>query len=399
MVTIQVTKVFAEIWQGMRAGFTTISEQGSSRSSKTYNTVIWLLWYSLIHPKTNVSICRASLPSLKRSVLKDFENIARRMGVYKRNNFNKTELIYRFDNGSVFEFFACDNEQKLRGSKRQILYVNEANELRFMEWQQLKMRTTVLSIVDYNPSFSDDHWLCELNKDPRTYHFITTYKDNPFLEQAVIDEIESLKTKNYALWQIYGLGQQAMVEGLVFPNINIIGRLPESLKHPRTFAGIDLGFAHDPTAIVKVTIEEATKSLYIEQVCYRTAMLTDEIITELKALGKIKVISESADPRLVQEVYRAGVNVHPVKKFPGSIEAGIAKMQEYNIYITKQSTDVIKEFKNYVYSQDKEGRYLNMPIDMYNHAIDAIRYVTLMELLGGKRKGIDLNRVAKLLNR
>lgn len=397
--TIQTTKVFTEIETARLQGYTTISEQGSSRSSKTYNTMIWLIVYCLNHPKTTVSVCRASLPSLRRSVLKDFENICQRMGRYKRSNFNKSELLYTFDNNSIIEFFSCDNEQKLRGSKRQILYVNEANELRFMEWQQLKMRTTLLSIIDYNPSFSDEHWLCEVNKDPRTYHFITTYKDNPFLEQVVIDEIESLKTKNKTLWQVYGLGMQAQVEGLVFPTINIINELPNTYYKRRVFIGIDLGYSNDPTAIIKVTIEEETKTLYLDEICYNTAMLTNDIISTLKPYQNIKVISESADPRLIQEVYRAGINIHPVKKFAGSINAGIAKMKEYNINITKQSTNVIKEFKNYVYSQDKEGKYLNQPIDMYNHAIDAIRYVIMSEALGGQRRTIDLNRLAERLGR
>lgn len=396
---LQTTRVFSEITNARRNGYTTVSEQGSSRSAKTYNTVIWIVCQCLAVPKTTVSICRATLPSLKGSVLRDFIEILQRTGEYNDKCYNKTDLIYTFPNGSWVEFFSCDNETKLRGRKRKILFVNEANELKFLEWQQLQLRTTQFSIIDYNPSFSDEHWICEVNKDPRTYHFISTYKDNPFLEQKVIDEIESLKRKNYSLWQIYGLGQQAQVEGLVFRNVDVVERIPETGYRRRRFLGVDFGYTNDPTAIVDVLIEEETKTLYIDELCYRTSMLTSDIVAELKPQGAVKVISESADPRLVQEIYRAGINIHPVVKYQGSVEAGLTKMQEYKIVITKHSTNVIKEFRNYTYSQDKEGKWLNTPIDVWNHAIDAIRYVVMSEILGGQRKPIDRDRIAKQLKR
>ena len=171
---IQTTRIFHEIDKAKAKGFTTVSEQGSSRSSKTYNTIIWLCVYCLRNPCTSVSVVRATLPALKGSVLRDFIEILTRMNVWDECKFNKSELICTFPNGSWVEFFSCDNEQKLRGRKRKILYVNEGNELKFIEWQQLQMRTTEFSIIDYNPSFSDDHWLCKLNEEPKTFHFITT---------------------------------------------------------------------------------------------------------------------------------------------------------------------------------------------------------------------------------
>lgn len=396
---LQTTRVFSEINNARKNGYTTVSEQGSSRSAKTYNTVIWIVCECLAVPKTTVSICRATLPSLKGSVLRDFIEVLQRIGEFNDKCYNKSDLIYTFPNGSWVEFFSCDNETKLRGRKRKILFVNEANELKYLEWQQLQLRTTQFSIIDYNPSFSDEHWICEVNKDPRTYHFISTYKDNPFLEQKVIDEIESLKRKNFSLWQIYGLGLQAQVEGLVFRNVDVVERIPETGYRRRRFLGVDFGYTNDPTAIVDVVIEEETKTLYIDELCYRTSMLTSDIVAELKPQGAVKIISESADPRLVQEIYRAGINIHPVVKYQGSVEAGLTKMQEYKIVITKHSTNVIKEFRNYTYSQDKEGKWLNTPIDVWNHAIDAIRYVVMSEILGGQRKPIDRGRIAKQINR
>ena len=383
---MKATIVANKLTDAVEKHYTTISEQGSSRSGKTYNTLLWLISYVIYNKKHQfkISIVRATLPSLKGSVLYDFREIMMRIGLWDARRFNKTELIYTFENGSVFEFFSCDDEQKLRGRKRDILFVNEANELSFIMWQQLKMRTTQFAIIDYNPSFSDDHWICSVNQEEKTYHFITTYKDNiQNLSKVVVDEIESLKHKNPTLWQIYGEGQQAVVEGLVFPSFETINEFP--LQVDNIFVGIDYGYTNDPTAIVEVGIEG--ENIYINEIAYQTHLLTNEIAQILKKQGR-KVISESADPRMIDELSRAGVNIVPVQKYKGSIEAGVAKMQTMKIHITKESTNVIKEFKNYTYEKNREGKYLNTPIDMFNHAIDATRYVILTAVMTRKVGGV-----------
>lgn len=392
-MTIQTTRVYAEIQSAIDNGYTTVSLQGSSRSSKTYNTLIWLVVYCLTHPYTRLSIVRATLPALKGSVYVDFKEILLRLGVWDDRAMNKSDMIYTFSNGSWVEFFSTDNEQKLRGRKRDILFVNEANELSFIEWQQLKMRTTKYTILDYNPSFSDEHWICSVNADHRTYHFISTYKDNPFLEQSIIEEIESLQYKNQSLWQVYGLGMQAVVEGLIFRNVEYVDDIPPQVR--KRWRGMDFGFTNDPTAIVTVGVDG--DNLYIDEVAYATQMLSGDIIRTLKAQDEpLEVIAESADPRLLQEIYRAGINIHPVKKFQGSVDAGIQKMLQYKLHITKRSANIIKEQKNYTYRQDKEGKWLNEPIDAYNHAMDAVRYVVMQKLLGGERKPLDKRRIARL---
>lgn len=393
MPTIQTTKVYKQVDDAVKQGFTTISAQGSARASKTYNILIWLIVYILNHPGTRVSIVRATLPSIKGSVYVDFKEILLRLGLWSDKNMNKSEMTYTLANGSLVEFFSTDQEQKLRGRKRNICFVNEANELSYLEWKQLKMRTTKFSIIDYNPSFGEDHWINELNNDEETFHFITTYKDNPFLEDTIIREIESYKTKNKSLWQVYGLGIRSVIEGLIFPDVEVVDEVPEYVK--KHYRGMDFGFSNDPTAIVDVYPYQDI--LYIDELCYRTEMVTSDIVKVLKDNGMtVDTISESADPRLVQEIYRAGVNIFPVKKFPGSIDAGLNKMKEYSIKVTKRSYNVIKEFKNYTWSQDKEGKFINVPIDSYNHAIDAIRYVVMMRLMGGKPNPVNLTRLASL---
>ena len=395
---IQTTKVYREIDLAIKGGYSTVSMQGSSRSSKTYNALIWLIVYCLSNPCTRLSIVRETLPSIKGSVYVDFRDILLKLGLYDEKRMNKTELIYTFANGSWVEFFSTDSEQKIRGRKRDILFANEANEISFLEWQQLKMRTTKFVILDYNPSFSDDHWISMINKDERTYHFITTYKDNPFLEQTIIDEIESLQHKNESLWRIYGLGLQSQVEGLIFKRVEIIQEMPMS---KRRFVGMDFGFTNDPTAIVEVVITE--DAIFVNEICYKTEMVASDIIKEIQRRfwgsyrgtkdgwdEEQRIVSESADPRLIKEIHNAGINIIPVEKYQGSIEAGINKMLEYKICITRNSYNVIREFKNYTYEQDKDGKWLNRPIDRFNHAIDAIRYVVLTEVLGRRKRKQDI---------
>lgn len=383
---IQTTRVYSEVSDAVKRGCRTISAQGSSRSSKTYNIVLFLCLYLLEHANTRLSVVRKTLPAIRGSVLYDFKDILVRLGIWADANFNKSEMIYTFPNGSFVEFFSTDQEQKLRGRKRDILFVNEANELSFVEWQQLAMRTAQFKILDYNPSFSEDHWIMKLNEESGVYHFITTYRDNPFLEQTIIDEIESLQTKSPTLWQIYGLGKRAAVEGIVFPRIEQVAEFPDWCKSE--FIGIDFGYTNDPTAIVKVGYAvnaDDEECLFIDEICYRTRMTTGDICDALRPYRNMTIDAESADPRLIDEIHKSGARIYPVKKGTGSIEAGIARMQTFRIFVTARSLNVLKEFRNYTYAQDKDGRWLNIPIDAYNHAIDAVRYVVMSELMSVPR--------------
>ena len=383
---IQTTRVYSEVSDAVKRGCRTISAQGSSRSSKTYNIVLFLCLYLLEHANTRLSVVRKTLPAIRGSVLYDFKDILVRLGIWADANFNKSEMIYTFPNGSFVEFFSTDQEQKLRGRKRDILFVNEANELSFVEWQQLAMRTVQFKILDYNPSFSEDHWINKLNDESGVYHFITTYRDNPFLEQTIIDEIESLQTKSPTLWQIYGLGKRALVEGIVFPRIEQVAEFPDWCKSE--FIGIDFGYTNDPTAIVKVGYAvnaDDEECLFIDEICYRTRMTTGDICDALRPYRNMTIDAESADPRLIDEIHKSGARIYPVKKGTGSIEAGIARMQTFRIFVTARSLNVLKEFRNYTYAQDKDGRWLNIPIDAYNHAIDAVRYVVMSELMSVPR--------------
>lgn len=367
-------------------------------SGKTRNIMIWLIIWALQHENKLITITRCSLPTIRGSVFRDFIEVMQQLGIYKSRSLNKTHLTYILDNGTEFEFIPTENDDKLRGRRRDVLYCNEANETSYEAYNQLAMRTDVLKILDYNPSFDEDHWLNDLNRDKRTYHFITTYKDNPFISQTIIDEIESLQWKNPSLWQIFGLGQRAIVEGLIFKKFTVEKSIPSTVK--KRWVGVDFGFTNDPTAIILVGQQD--DSLYLKEIEYKKGMLTEQITEVLcsKELRNYEIICDSADPRLIKEIrlvaknkYKVELHITPVKKSNNSIMPSIDKMTLYNLIVTENSYNIIKELKSYTYVKDREGKWLNKPIDKFNHSIDAVRYVVMERLLGKKkRRGLRITR-------
>lgn len=373
---VKTTIVYDNIEEARLWGFTTVSCQGSSRSSKTYNILIKLTIEAMLTPNIVVSVVRKTLPALKATALRDFKEILTGWGFWEEKRLNKTDLVYTLPNGSIVEFFSTDDEQKVRGRKRHILFVNEANELDYLEYQQLKFRTSLYAILDYNPSFDEDHWISKLNNREDVFHFITTYKDNPFLEQTIIQELESLQDTNQALWKIYGLGIQAKVEGLIFPNYRLIDAMPTNLK--RAGAGIDFGYTNDPTAIIDCGI--LGQDLYLDERAYATRMSTNDIADALKTRRELTAYADNSDPRLIEEIRMQGVRIEGVPK--PKIITRINSMQKYRLNITKSSTNLIKEVKNYCYQQDRSGNWLNLPIDKFNHAFDASGYWYVKNVMG-----------------
>lgn len=396
--------VIANIWNnidyGLSLGKDLIMEQGSARSGKTYTTLIFIINRCLnepiferdaIDPVTNkkykkrellrVSIVRQSLPVIKRSVYDDFKRIMLDFGVWNDKCMNKTDYTYSFPNGAVIEFFSADDDQKLRGPWRHILYINEANEISFKAFSSLRSRTYGYTIVDYNPSFTEEHWLFPLMTDERSYHFISTYKDNIFLPEAAVREIESYQNTNPALWEIFGKGQFAIVEGLVFPKENW-DIVPDD-EYPNwkveEVLGIDWGFVNDPTVIIGMCI--IGEDIYIKEYVRRTGLLSKDIAKVLN-LPQFKDKDKHCDidNRLTTELEEAGVSLlYPTKKNGDSIITGIRLMNQRKIHICSSSTDLIKEFRNYVYKKDRHDEYQTdlVPIDKFNHGIDAVRYAVL----------------------
>lgn len=362
-------------------------------SGKTRNTIIFLIQCAL-ETKVHISIVRASLPVLKRSVFRDdFKEVMLQMGIWNQSRMNKTEMTYTFDNGSIIEFFATDGPegaQKARGPGRDILFCNEANELDEENFKQLRMRTRNFVIIDFNPSFTDEHWVYRLLSDDRTYHFISTFKDNVFLTDNIREEIESYKYTNPALWEIYGLGKFAIVEGLVYPketwDIVDITDLPVGIPVEKRI-GIDIGFSGkgDPTAAVLCYFANinGVKHMWVQELVYEKGINEKQLAYRLKAYNSIKKYIDSANPLYIQNLEDSGLQlVYPVVKYANSVIDGINKVQGYKLHIIKGSTSIIKELKNYCWMKDRHDAYTNQPIDKFNHSMDAMRYATMSDRSG-----------------
>ena len=348
-----------------------IVEQGGTRSGKTYNILLWIIFeYCTHNTKKIITICRKSFPSLRATVLRDFLEITKSNQIYSELYHNKTNSEYHMF-GNLIEFVALDQSQKIRGRKRDLLFINEANELYFEDWQQLIFRTQEKIIIDFNPS-DEYHWIydkviprsdCEFHK--------TTYLDNPFVEDAIKQEIERLKDTDEQYWQIYGLGERAASRSTIFRYVEI-KQIPEEAN--LISYGMDFGYTNDPTTLVSLYTLDL--NLYIKEHLYRSKMTTNDINKFLKSeqLQKNPIYADSSEPRLINELRLMGHNIFPSIKGKDSINAGIDLLKRYKIHILSDSTNAIQEFRNYKWVEDKTGKLTNVPIDLHNHIIDPCRY-------------------------
>ena len=368
-MNIKTTVVYNRIEEGRSLGKSIISAQGGSRSSKTCNIVRWLVMQAISRHSLTIDVVRKSNPVLMTSVFVDFKTFMLEAGWWNENRWHATRKVYTFPTGSTMRFFSADQDQKLRGPGRKILFCNEANELNYFEFNQLDMRTEELIILDYNPSFDDDHWINQVNDEDRTHFFITTYKDNPFLSTRQIDVIESLKDKNTSLYNIYALGQQGIVEGLIYTNWREVDAFPVFAK--RQGIGIDFGYTNDPTAVIKCGV--IGNDIYAQEILYETHADNARIANHLRKELALRGTADSSDPRTINELNKLGARVDPVVK--PLIIPSVNALQQYTLNIVKGSTNLRKELRTYSYEQDKAtGKFTNEPVDMNNHGLDAIRY-------------------------
>lgn len=353
--------------------------QGGTRSGKSFSIVTALCELCYANPNSGlvITVVRKSFPSLRGSILRDFMEILHREDWYEEGNHNKTEQTYTLF-GNMWEFISADDSQKVRGRKRSIAFLNEVNELTLDFFRQISLRTTWKIIMDYNPS--DEYSFIYddiIPRDDATF-FKTTYKDNPFLEQEVIEEIERLKDTDENYWRIYGLGERGVSRETIFQAVTYED-LPEGAK--LVAYGLDWGYTNDPTAIVSVYLDD--HSLYIRELVYSGGLTNPDIAERLRDLGLSRsdeIIADSAEPKSIDEVHREGFNVKPARKGPDSIRLGIDAMRRYKLHVHVDSLNVQKEFRNYKWKTDKDGRMLNVPRDQFNHAVDAVRYVCLNKL-------------------
>jgi len=351
-------------------------EQGGTRSGKTYNILMWIIFeYTYQHTDKVITICRKTFPSLRASVMRDFMEILRIHDIYIEELHNKSSHEY-YLNGNLVEFISLDQPQKIRGRKRNLLFINEANELFFEDWQQLVFRTDGKIILDYNPSESF-HWIYDkvIPRDDSDF-YQTTYKDNKFLDPVIIQEIERLRGTDEDYWRIYGLGERGMSRATIFQF-----QIAEEAKGQVVAYGLDFGFTNDPTALIKVYKDG--DNLYLEEKLYHTNLTNQDISQKLTELGMTRydeIWADSAEPKSIEELHRMGWNVKPTAKGADSVMAGIDILKRHKLHIVKGSPNLTKELQNYKWQEDKNGNLLNRPIDAFNHLVDAMRYATFNRL-------------------
>ena len=367
-VTINTTITFENL---LESNARVTQHIGGTRSGKTYAILQFLIVEGLKGSQT-ITVVRRTIPSLKRTVIKDFTDILKSIGVWREDDWNITDRTYKLGE-SFIQFINSDDPEKLRGLKSDILFIDEASEIDEESYFQLSIRTTGKIILAYNPTVSPYHWLRQMNDCQR---FVTTYKDNTYLPTEMVKAIEELEIKNPKYWKIYGKGEFAPNDKAIF-EFNVVD------DFDATFIGfgIDFGFSADPTAMVAVYKKD--DELYLEELFYEKGMVTSDIVSKLKSLQidkSYEIWADSAEPRLIEEIYRSGFNIKPVTKGKDSIKFGIAVMKNHKINILKTSQNLINEFYAYQYITDKYGYVTDTPEGGLDHLIDAARYCCMMRL-------------------
>ena len=354
--------------------------QGGTSAGKTYGIIPILITKASTYANQEISIVAESIPHLRRGALKDFLRIMKSTNRFYEQRFNKSLLRYEFANGSVIEFFSADDSSKLRGARRDILYINECNNVNFESYNELSIRTKKEVYLDFNPA--NEFWVhTELKDETDSDFLILTYKDNEALDERIVKEIE--KNRDKALtsaywanwWRVYGLGEIGMLEGVVFSNWKIIDTIPNEAK--LIGIGLDFGYTNDPTAIIEIYNYNGQR--IVNELKYQTGMLNSDIAKELPK--NVVVYADSSEPKSIDEIRRYGITIKGVTKGKDSINYGIDIMQQQNYLVTSQSTNLIKELRAYCWDQDKTGKQLNKPQGKQDHGIDALRYHE-METLG-----------------
>jgi phage terminase large subunit len=354
--------------------------QGGTSAGKTFGILPVLISKAANKPLLEISVVAESIPHLRRGALKDFLTIMKTTNRYFDERFNKSLLRYEFGNGSYIEFFSADDSSKLRGARRDILYINECNNIEFESYNELAIRTKREVFLDFNPA--NEFWVhTELKDEPDTDFLILTYKDNEALDKRIVREIEKNRLKATTStywanwWRVYGEGLVGMLEGVVFSNWQQIDIVPPEAR--LLGYGLDFGYSNDPTSIIEVYNYNGQRIL--NEVCYQTGLINSDIANKLQK--NVIAYADSSEPKSIEEIRRTGQQIKGVTKGADSINFGIQIMLSQKYLVTKQSTNLIKELRAYCWDKDKTGKTLNKPQGKNDHAIDAVRYHE-METLG-----------------
>jgi phage terminase large subunit len=354
--------------------------QGGTSAGKTFGILPILIDKAARQSGLEISVVAETIPHLRRGALKDFLKIMKWTGRYIDANYNKSLLRYEFANGSVMEFFSADDSSKLRGARRDVLYINECNNVTFESYNELAIRTKKEVYLDFNPA--NEFWVHkELKDEPDADFIILTYKDNEALDNSIVQQIEKnrLKAETSAYWanwwRVYGLGEVGMLEGVIFSNWKTIDTIPSEAK--LVGIGLDFGYTNDPTAMIEVYSWNGQR--IVNELVYQTGMLNSDIAKKLPK--HVPIYADSSEPKSIDEIRRYGITIKGVTKGKDSINYGIDVMQRQEYLVTSQSINLIKELRSYCWDTDKTGTRLNKPAGGQDHGIDSLRYHE-METLG-----------------
>lgn len=345
--------------------------QGGTSAGKTIAILMIIINRSQVkfNRRELTSVVSESIPHLKRGAIRDFKAIMIAHKYWKDEEWNSTDSIYTFSTGNQIEFFSSDNGDKLRGARRDWLFMNEANNMTFEAFEQLEVRTKRGIYLDYNPT--NEFWaIIEVkNKRNDVDFLILTYLDNEALSKEIVESIEQRRNRK-GWWQVYGLGLLGEVEGKIYKDWAIIETLPTNARFLRF--GLDFGYTNDPSSLV--AIYQYDGGLILDEVFYKKGMLNREIAESILSYQNGLVIADSAEPKSIDDIKTYGINVIGAMKGADSVLNGIANVQEQKISVTMNSSNIIREYNNYLWETDKDGKILNVPEHRYSHSMDAIRY-------------------------
>lgn len=355
-----------------------IVNQGGSSSGKTYSILQVLFTRLISEPNIVITVVSESIPALKAGALRDALDIYNNSEILKHYvpEYNRTDRIFTATNGSVMEFKSYETTHGAKQGKRDYLFINEAQPISYDIFNELYIRTKRQTFIDYNPNA--EFWVHEKILPDPSYNaklFISDHRHNPFVPQKIRDKIESLRYKDMELFKVYARGMTGKIEGLVFRNFDIVEEIP--LGAELIGIGMDFGFTNDPTTAIKVL--RFNGEIYIHELVYETGLTNSDLAGRLRNVGvdgSMSIVADSADPKSIEDLSRMGFRIEGATKGADSIRNSISTLKEFKLNITRSSVNTIKEFRSYKWVDGKP----NVPIDAFNHSIDAIRYVALNKI-------------------
>ena len=344
---------------------------GGSSASKTVSIILYLIACAQNDKTPTVtSIVSESIPHLKRGAMRDFKNILKAHNYWKDANWNVQDSTYTFETGSIIEFFSTDNGDKLRGARRDRCFMNEANNCTFEAFEQLEIRTKDFFFLDWNPTNEFFYYTEIKDKRVDVEELTLTYLDNEALDPQIITSLEQRKHRT-GWWKVYGLGQLGEVEGRIYSGWNEITEIPNEARLERY--GVDFGYHPDPAAIVALYYYNG--GYILDEITYQIEMSNREMAETLKNLPRALIVADSAEPKSIAELKMYGLNVVPTLKGKDSKKYGIKAVQDQRMSITKNSTNLLKEYRNYLWATDRDGKILpGIPEDGNDHLLDASMY-------------------------